>query len=57
MFLPIAHVVKVLGELRQVGTLFLILLLGPEQHLRNLQNDRKASTSGLELIVTPANAE
>lgn len=51
LFLPIAHVVKVLGELRQVGTLLLILLLGPEQHLRNLQNNRKAWTSGLELTL------
>lgn len=41
LHLPIAHVVKVLCELRQVRTLLLILLLGPEQHLRNLENNRK----------------
>lgn len=33
---PIAHVVKVLGELSQVRTLLLVLLLGPKQNFGNL---------------------
>lgn len=34
---PVAHVVKVLCELSQVWTLLFILLLGPKQHLRDLE--------------------
>lgn len=37
---PIAHVVKVLRELGQVGTLLLVLLLGPKQDLWDLKGRR-----------------
>ena len=41
---PVAHVVKVLCELGEVGTLLFILLLGPQQHLWNLEEDRRVTT-------------
>lgn len=39
---PITHVVKVLCELSQVGTLLLILLLRPKQNLWNLEEKKES---------------
>ena len=50
IILPIAHIVKVLCELSQIGTLLLILFLGPKQHLRNLEGEQK-SEEQLSAIV------
>lgn len=45
---PVAHVVKVLCELSQVWTLLFILLLGPKQHLRDLEKISRGLTEGAE---------